>query len=224
MKTTKLIIFSIISVLLSSCYSAKQMNKAITKSVTEDVVRNVQVADTNIILNTEKLAQFIPSAKVTTIHNYFIPALFYWETRDLLMAEINNRTYINNFTDVLNRKAVENNFAEKLNGKKLEISIDNTPNEFYYDYKYVLIYFLFAYVYSTNWDIYHKMQHLKVSYRITKDNLQLKNGTFDSPFKKVDFHGFMWTESDAVRQYVQINKADFISASETLIQLIANEL
>jgi hypothetical protein len=224
MKTTKLIILSTVAILLSSCFTAKQMNKAITKSVSEDVIKNVQVSDPNVVLNTEKLVLFTPSAKVTTIHNYFIPALFYWETRDLLLAEINNRAYINNFTEVLNRKAIENNFAEKLKGKKLEISLEATPNEFYYDYQHIIIYLVFAYSQSFYADIYGKNQEFKISYRVMKDDLEIKNGSFSTPFTRKSPKGMAWSESQGVAKYVEFNRAEFITASETLIQLIANEL
>lgn len=224
MKTTKLIILSTVAILLCSCFTAKQMNVAITKSVSEDVIKNVQVSDSNVVLNTEKLEQFTPSAKVTTIHYYFIPAIFYWETRDLLRAEVNNRAYINLFTEVLNKKSKEFNFAEKLHNKKLEISIEATPNEFFYDLKDVTIAGGYYNYMQHFLDIYPTNQKLALSYRITQDMNVVKSGSFSTPFNKSAKNDYAWTSSEGVEHYLKNNRFEFITASETLIQLIANEL
>jgi hypothetical protein len=209
---------------MTSCYTAKQMNKTITLSVTEDVIKNCQVKDSNTVLNTEKLELFTPSAKVNKIHYYFIPAFLYWETRDLLLAEINNRAYINNFTEALNRKAIENNFAQKLQGRKLEISLESTPNQFYYDYQHIMICFIVGYYQTFHANIHGKDQELKISYRITKDNLEIKNGSFATPFTDKELKENTWTTAEAIKKYVELNRLQFITNSEKLIQLVANEL
>lgn len=107
----------------------------------------------------------------------FIPALLYWKSERTIVADLNTYIPIGLMNATIIQYANTKGLKQKLNGEHIEFTLNKVPSVFTFTDKYQLFFFVVFYVQDQQFFITPQKQDIVVSYRILKDNTEVKNGT-----------------------------------------------
>jgi len=105
-----------------------------------------------------------------------IPALIYWRSERSIISSLNPYIPVVNINSSIIQYANTKKLREKLNGQKIELTISKIPTDFNFIMRYQLIYFVLYYVHWEKVFITPQKQDLVISYRILKENTEVKKG------------------------------------------------
>ncbi|HEY6913305.1 MAG TPA: hypothetical protein VI413_01425, partial [Paludibacter sp.] len=117
---------------LTACISTGDFSNIVKSKLGVYVQMTESKQADNVIIKTDKL-HFIDSAVVVRKQkSYFIPAIIYWQKVNTLSCDINNRYFVNMFTDVFKEAVSEFQLKKHLGSRRLEISLETVPSNFVY--------------------------------------------------------------------------------------------
>ena len=148
----------------------------------------------NVIIKTDKL-HFIDSAVVVRKQkSYFIPAIIYWQKVNTLSCDINNRYFVNMFTDTFKDAVSEFQLKKHLGSRRLEISLETVPSNFVYSDKFYGVFTMICFSLYRE-DIRPLESQIKVTYRILDGDQEVKAGRYSNAVAKPIKNNFS-THSD----------------------------
>jgi len=140
-----------------------------------------------------------------------------------MSCEIRSQYFANVFAGILQEKAVEFQLQKHLGDKRLEISLEKVPSRFVYSNSGNVFYGLVFYTYNFSETVYPDGQTLSMSYRIIKDDIELKMEStviiLESPYRN-----FKVSSSQFVKIYLEQLQLDFENKSSDFIERIIEEL
>lgn len=106
-----------------------------------------------------------------------VPAIFYWKSERSVVSSLNPYIPVVNINSTILQYANTKKLKEKLNGQKIELTINKVPAVFNLVDRYQMIFFVVYYVHWEKVFISPQKQDLIISYRILKENTEIKKGT-----------------------------------------------
>ena len=201
MKTIKVNVplFFVISFLLTGCLTAKKVDRQVATQYA-DKQKQIKKQPDNISVTSELLSADSKVSSTETKTSNMLPLVFYWSFDYKNTCTINPRIPINNFTATVMGSA-NKNLKEKLTGQKLELSVDQIPNKFAIDDK------------------------AHVSYKLTKENTDVKTGTITIPYSQDKKHiGMYKSWKKATSEYLDVYDANITVMSKLVVEKLAKEL
>lgn len=207
----------------SGCMSTKQLTE-IVKSKIESGIPETKFYNTSYLtLKMDSLVESDSLVNVKKDNSFFIPAIVFWVWKNSMSCEIRNQYFANVFAGILQEKAVEFQLQKHLGDRRLEISLEKVPSRFVYSNSGNVIYGLVFYTYNFSETVYPDGQTLSMSYRIMKDNIELKKEkyiyNFESPYRN-----FKVSSSRFMEMYLEQLQLDFENKSSEFIERIIEEL
>lgn len=224
LKSPKQFVFIFILVLFfSGCMSTKQLTE-IVKSKIESGMPETKFHNTsNLTLKMDSLAASDSLVNVKKDKSFFIPAIVFWVWKNSMSCEIRSQYFANVFAGILQEKTVEFQLQKHLGDKRLEISLEKVPSRFVYSNSGNVFYGLVFYTYNFSETVYPDGQTLSMSYRIIKDDIELKNGKYSYNFES-PYRNFKVSSSQFVKIYLEQLQLDFENKSSDFIERIIEEL
>lgn len=220
----KFLYFTIIALILTGCMTTNRLDKLVTHKTSSHQMQVNVMDSSRFVLNTNRLASTEKLCESKHKSFFIIPAIVFWWWKNDMKCKINNHYFINQFTEVLNRKANDEIWKDKLKDKKLEISLDSVPNQFNYVSDGVLL-FLFTegYTYSHSEVLRPENQVFRVSYRLLQNDIAIKVGSFWTKYTKPEYNTNQ-SDKQFVEKFLDIQSDFFTTESENLILQIAKDL
>lgn len=182
MKTlkTNLKLFIAASVILTGCLTAKKVDKQVAKQYGEISQPNKKKSNDNITITSSLITSDTKISTSETKTSNVLPLIIYNQWNYTNTCTLNPQIPINNFISTV-QTASNKSLKSKLNGQKLELSVDKIPNIFAIDDKAHVIFFGYAF----GWDNVSIMSNnvdMVVTYKVSKEGLELKKGTITIPY------------------------------------------
>ncbi len=224
LKSPKQFVFIFILVLFfSGCMSTKQLTEIIKSKIESRMPETKFYNTNNLTLKMDSLVESDSLVNVKKDNSFFIPAIVFWVWKNSMSCEIRSQYFANVFAGILQEKAVEFQLQKHLGDKRLEISLEKVPSRFVYSNSGNVIYGLVFYTYNFSETVYPDEQTLSMSYRITKDDIELKKEkysyNFESPYKNFKVSSYQFVE-----MYLEQLQLDFENKSSEFIERIIEEL
>lgn len=217
-----LIYFACISLLLSGCLTAKNLDKFVASQYNNELPRPGKKKKTEIdIIST------IPadSAQIsTTVHktDKFLPLLVYWKYDHQQSCSLNPSIAVTNFSNAINSAATRG-LIEKLKGGKLELTVEQAPSAFSVVAKENMIWVIYAFSWAKVY-IQPDMKDLIVAYKVTgSEGAKTGRITVKNTDKSKGLRFFQSWKS-ATSEYLSDYNAGFTGITKTFITQLANEL
>jgi hypothetical protein len=208
---------------LSACISVSDFKNTVMTKLGDDVFIERKLDTGNVVIKTEK-RHFLDSAVVVDKQaSYFIPAIVFWGKENTLGCNINNRYFVNLFSDVFRSTADELLLRKNLVSRRLEIDMETVPSNFVYTDKFFLMFVFVAYSYSYTEAIYPVEQKIKISYRILDGDKEVKSGQYTGIVAQPMNNGLK-SHGKFVGDYLDKLKSNFEQQSEKAILQIADDL
>jgi len=176
----------------------------------------------NVVIITDKLHFDDSAVVVRKQKSYFIPAIVYWQKVNTLSCDINNRYFVNMFSDVFKDAVSEFHMKKYLGFRRLEVSIESVPSSFIYSDKFYGVFALICFsLYSEN--IRPAESQIKVTYRILDGDKVVKTGRYTNVVAKPMKNNFS-PHSEFIEYYLNDLKSNFEYHSEKAVLQIVDDL
>jgi hypothetical protein len=177
---TNLSLFIICALLLTSCLTAKKVDKQVSAIYGEKQQAQKKKQPDFISITSSLASTGDYTSTTVTKTSDVLPLVFYWSWDYKNTCTLNPQIPINNFTTTVLGMA-NKALKEKLNGQKIELSVDQIPNKFAFDDKAHLIFVIYAFGWD-NVSIKAEKGDLVVSYKVFNNNSESKKGTITIPY------------------------------------------
>ena len=164
-----------LAIVFSGCLTPRKMDKWIDSKYEGMTTGKIKSND-YLVIKTENIK---PDDKISTTQKgktKFIPALVYWHWEFSNVSTLNPYIPVSHFSAALLPYANSKGMRQKLNGQKIELTIDKAPAVFSLTDKGNMIYLGLWYVGWESIYIQPDNQELVVSYRLLKNNTEMKKG------------------------------------------------
>lgn len=207
---------------LTACMSTHDFSNTVKSKLGTYVGMPEKKQGDNVVIITDKL-HFIDSAVVVRKQkSYFIPAIIYWQKVNVLGCDINNRYFVNLFSDVFKDAVSEFQIKKYLGSRRLEINLESVPSSFIYSDKFYGVFTLICFsLYSEN--IRPAESQIKITYRIFDGDQVVKTGRYTNVVAKPVKNNFS-PRSEFIEYYLNDLKSNFEYHSEKAILQIVDDL
>ena len=149
MKTLQinLSLFIACSIILTSCLTAKKVDRQVAKKYYEISPSKKKQTKENILITSKLITSDSKISTSETKTSHVLPLIIYNQFNYTNTCTLNPQIPINNFTSTV-LSASNKSLRDKINGQTLELSVEQIPNIFAIDDKAHLIFF----GYAVNWD------------------------------------------------------------------------
>jgi len=223
-KTSKTLTLSLIGmVILTGCLTAKKVDKQVAKQYADKQQGQKKKQNDLISITSPLISADNRISTSETKTSKVLPLLFYWSWDYKNTCTLNPQIPINNFTaTVLNYASRRLN--DKLKGQKLELVITRIPNQFAIDDKAHLIFFGYAFGWD-NVSIKAESMDMVVSYKLLKDNSEIKNGVISIPnFDDKRNLGMFTSWKKATAEYLDQYDQNIATLSKLVVDKLVSEL
>jgi hypothetical protein len=220
---TNLKLFIICASILTSCLTAKKVDKQVAKLYGEKQQPQKKKQIDFISITSSLTSTDNQTSTTETKTSNVLPLLFYWSWDYKNTCTLNPQIPINNFTTTVLGIA-NKRLKEKLNGQKLELSVDKIPNKFAFDDKAHLIFIIYAFGWD-NVSIKAETADLVVSYKVLNNNAESKTGIITIPYYDDKKNLGMFTSwKKATSDYLDQYDANIISMSKLFVEKLMKEI
>lgn len=221
--STFIITLLAISVSLTSCLTAKNLDKEVAKQygwqTSQPAPKQKEFLKVSSPLVDHKNQVSTSNSKTSKM----LPLLFYWQWEVKVSCAINKQIPINNFTKTVTAYA-EKGLKQKLNGRRIELNVEKIPGNFAIVDEARLVWIIYAF----GWDkIYAKpVNHdMVVSYKVMDGETEVKKGTisvpaFDEKMQLGSYNSWKTATTDYLYQYDNT----ITTVSKKVIDKIVEEL
>lgn len=225
MKTlkTNLKLFIASSLFLTSCLTAKKVDKQVAKQYGEISQPQKKKSNENIFITSSLITSDTKISTSETKTSHVLPLIIYnqWDYKNT--CTLNPQIPINNFISTV-QTAANKGLRDKISGQKLELSVDKIPNIFAIDDKAHLIFFGYAYGWD-NVSIMSDKVDMVVTYKLSKDGLETKKGTITIPYiydkQKL---GMFKSWKKATTEFLEQYDSNITEMSKLFVQKLATEI
>lgn len=182
MKTLQisLSLFIACSIILTSCLTAKKVDRQVAKKYDEISQSKKKQTKENILITSKLITSNNKISTSETKTSHVLPLIIYNQWNYTNTCTLNPQIPINNFTSTV-LSASGKGLREKIIGQTLELSVEQIPNIFAIDDKAHLIFF----GYAVGWDdvsIMSDKVDMVVNYTLLKDGAEIKKGSITVPY------------------------------------------
>jgi len=220
---TKVNVFAVCALLFAGCLTAKKVDKQVAKQYADKPATQKKKQVDYISVTSDLLSADEKVSTTETKTSNMLPLLFYWSWDYKNTCTLNPRVPINNFTSTVLNMA-NRGLKEKLAGQKLELSVDEIPHKFAIDDKAHLIFVIYAF----GWDnvaIKADNTNMVVSYKLLKENAEIKKGVITIPYTDSKKNiGMFKSWKTATTEYLDQYDASITSMSKMVVDKILKEL
>lgn len=216
---TKLILAVLIASLFTSCLNSKKVDRQVAKQYSDvpEVKKKKQTDNISITSTLAPIGTQISTTETRTSN--MLPLIVYWKWDYTNTCTLNPQIPINNFIATVNSYA-KKGLKSKLAGENLELSIDKIPNKFQILDKAHLVFFGYAFGWD-NVSLKGLDMNMVVSYRVLKDNVEMKKGIISIPnFDDKKPLGMFKSWKTATGEYL----AQFDENISTMSKLVVDKL
>ena len=181
MKTLKInfILFIAYSIILTSCLTAKKVDRQVAKKYDEISQNKKKLTKENILITSKLITSDSKISTSETKTSHVLPLIIYNQFNYTNTCTLNPQIPINNFTSTV-LSVSSKSLRDKINGQTLELSVEQIPNIFAIDDKAHLIFFGYAVV----WDdvsIMSDKVDMVVNYKLLKNGSEIKKASITVP-------------------------------------------
>ncbi len=171
--TRQILVFLIVSIFLTACISTKEFTSYVAPKY-----QNIKTIpnDNQLVFDLSALKDMNKAVTSTRTKSLFIPAILYWQWNKTIKCEINPVILGKIFQESFLKYADSLKVKEKLQRRKLEIKIENIPNNFVYTQDSFFLMLILFYVSSEYELLFPQKQNLIVSYKLSENGLTTKEG------------------------------------------------
>lgn len=173
----KLFLILLVSTLIIGCVGTKKYSSFVYQKVAVKDLKKNTVACDYIQIKIDDLVYNDSLVMAKKIKSQFIPAVLYWQWENTIKCVLHPSIPANTLMSSIVNYANEISLKEKLHGNQIEISIQKIPNSFMYRNTGNAIILIFGYITYGLEAIYPQTQNLTVTYRVLKENQEVKKGT-----------------------------------------------
>ncbi|HEY5367753.1 MAG TPA: hypothetical protein VIJ75_02080 [Hanamia sp.] len=208
-------------VLFTSCLTSKKVDRQVTKYYSDvpEIKKKKQDGNISITSSLENTNGQISTTETKTSN--MLPLIVYWKWDYTNTCTLDPQIPINNFKKTVDTYAKKGLIA-KLAGQNLELSIDKIPHKFQLLDKAHLIPFI------VGWDdvsIKASDMEMTVSYRVLKDNVEMKKGIISIPsFNDKESLGMYKSWKKATNEYLTQFDENISTMSKLVVDKLMNEL
>ena len=217
----KLLIVS--SLILTSCLTAKKVDKQVAKKYGEISQTKKKQLNDNIIITSSLITSDNTISTSETKTSNVLPLIIYNQWNYTNTCTLNPQIPINNFISTVQTSASKN-LKDKISGQKLELSVDKIPNIFAIDDKAHLIFIGYAFGWD-NVSIMSNKVDMIVSYKLLKNGIETKKGVITVPYiydkQKL---GMFKNWKTATAEFLQQYDLNITEMSKSFVQKLATEL
>lgn len=222
MKTTLPLLIAAM-LLFTSCINSKKLNKQTAKQYGEIVQPQKKKLSENILITSNIITSDNRISTSETKTSHVLPLIIYNKWNYKVTCTLNPQIPINNFITTVQTVA-NKGLRSKITGEKLEISVDKIPNIFAVNDNAHLIFFGYAF----GWDDVSIMADnidMVVTYKLSKDNAEIKKGTITVPYiydnKKL---GMFKSWKKATSEYLEQSDLNITEMSKSFVQKLVAQL
>ena len=225
MKTfkTNLKLFIASSIILTSCLTAKKVDKQVAKQYGEISQPKKKQANDNIFVTSSLITSDSKISTSETKTSHVLPLIIYNQWNYTNTCKINPQIPINNFISTVQTTS-NKNLRDKISGQKLELNVDKIPNVFAIDDKAHLIFFGYAFGWD-NVSIMSDKVDMVVTYKLSKDGSETKKGTITIPYiydkQKL---GMFKNWKKATTEFLEQYDLNITEMSKSFVQKLATEI
>ncbi len=210
-------------VVLTSCLTATKVDRQVAKQYAEKQESQRKKQNDFILITTTLVANDDRISSSETKTSKVLPLILYWSWDYKNTCTLNPKIPINIFTATMQSYG-SRKLNAKLKDQKLELVVQKVPNQFAIDDKAHLIFFGYAYGWD-NVSIKGERMDMVVSYKLLKDNLELKSGTisienFDDKKNIGMFTSWKKATTESLDQYDQ----NIATLTKLVVDKLAAEL
>lgn len=220
---TNLKLLIVFSLILSSCLTAKKVDKQVAKKYGEISQSKKKQLDDNIIITSSLITSDNKISTSTTKTSKVLPLIIYNRWNYTNTCTLNPQIPINNFISTVQTSASKS-LRDKIDGQKLELSVDKIPNIFAIDDKAHLIFIGYAFAWD-NVSIMSDKADMIVSYKLSKNGLETKKGVITVPYiydkKKL---GMFQNWKKATTEFLVQYDSNITEMSKSFVQKLVSEL
>jgi len=219
-----LITFFVISVLTTSCLTAKKVDAYIADQYGNQLPKQDKKKD-SVINITNTVEPVSPAISTTVIKtSKMLPLLFYWQWEYRRTSTLNPSIAVANFSKAV-RLQSHKTLYKKLNGQQLELTIEQLPGTFAFVDKAHLIWIILG---KISWDkIYTEaaVADMIVSYKVLQNGVATKSGsiTITNTDKNKKFR-FLESWRTAISEYLDNYNQNVTTMSKDFVDQLAKEL
>ncbi len=220
---TNLILMIVCAFIFTSCLTSKKVDRQVAKHFSEVTEIKKRKQANNISYNSSLTNNGGEISTTETKTSDMLPLIVYWQWSYTNSCTLNPNIPINNFITTVNnyaRKALQ----AKLSGQSLELSVDKISHKFQIQDKAHLVFFGFA----VGWDnvsIKALDMEMIVSYRLLKDNTEIKKGIITIPsFNDKKPLGMFKNWKTATREYLEQYDENISNMSTLFVDKLLHEL
>lgn len=177
---TNLNLFIATSILISSCLTAKKVDKQVAKQYGEIPQSKKKQPKDNIVIISSLITSDNKISTSETKTSHVLPLIIYNQWNYTNTCTLNPQIPINNFISTIQTSS-NKSLKNKISGQSLELSIDKIPNIFAIDDKAHLIFFGYAFGWD-NVSIMSDKVDMVITYKLSKDGLETKKGIITIPY------------------------------------------
>ena len=225
MKTlkTNLKLFIASSVILTSCLTAKKVDKEVAKQYGEISQPKKKQANDNIFITSSLITSDSKISTSETKTSHVLPFIIYNQWNYTNTCTINPQIPINNFISTVQTTS-NKKLRDIISGLKLELSVDKIPNIFAIDDKAHLIFLGYAFGWD-NVSIMSDKIDMVVTYKLSNDGLETKKGTITIPYiydkQKL---GMFKNWKNATIEFLEQYNLNITEMSKSFVQKLVTEI
>lgn len=225
MKTLKInfILFIAYSIILTSCLTAKKVDRQVAKKYDEISQNKKKLTKENILITSKLITSDSKISTSETKTSHVLPLIIYNQFNYTNTCTLNPQIPINNFTSTV-LSVSSKSLRDKINGQTLELSVEQIPNIFAIDDKAHLIFFGYAVV----WDdvsIMSDKVDMVVNYKLLKNGSEIKKASITVPYvydkQKL---GMFKSWKKATDEFLDQYDLNITEMSKSFIQKLASEI
>ena len=211
------------SFIFTSCINSKKVNRQVAKQYSEVPQPKKKKPEDKISFSSSMVNMGEQISTTETKTSNMLPLIVYWQWDYSNTCTLNPQIPINNFTTTVKNYA-KKGLNAKLGEQHLELSVDKIPNQFQLLDKAHLVFVGYAFA----WDVVSIKatdMEMKVSYRLLKDNMEIKKGIISLPgFDDKKPLGMFKNWKTATNEYLSQFDDNITTMSKLVVDKIMLEL
>jgi hypothetical protein len=220
---TNFVLLILSATFFSSCVTSKKVDRQVAKQYSDvpELKKKKQGDNISITSSLTTMGRQVSTTETRTSN--MLPLIVYWKWDYTNTCTLNPQIPINNFISTVNSYA-KKGLKSKLAGQDLEISVDKIPNQFQILDKAHIIFF----GYGVGWDnVSMKALDMEmiISYRLLKDNVEIKKGIISIPnFDDKKPLGMFKNWKTATNEYLNQFDENISTMSKLIVDQIVSEI
>ncbi len=188
---------------LSGCVGVRRYETFTKTKAKEILAANQYVISDGLTIEASRIEIPDSIVKVEKVRSYFIPAIFFWQSKHELRCDISPELPISIFKNEFYSLAADYNIKGRLGDRSLEIDITEISKGFLYSHNETVVFLLLFYVLTGGETIYPLPNSgLSLKYRVILANEILQEGELSLPERQQPLYNVFKSTKKFTRAYL----------------------